>query len=122
MNTMRLNERAASDHRHESADADSDKEVGPFVLNLCPIPSHFSIPQPRLPSLTRFAFFSSLGLEGEREQCWLHMGYFPTRAEAQKWLGVLARVYPQAFVSQAQLTFLGKQYGEAEHEVVRRRE
>jgi hypothetical protein len=87
-------------------------EAGPFVLNLCPVPGPIAIPQPRSPQLVRYAFFCSRGLEGDREQCWLHMGYFPTRAEACKWLDVLRRVYPLAFLSAARSTF------EYEHAVV----
>ena len=49
------------------------------------------------------------------------MGYFSTRGEAMKWREVLARVYPQAFVSQAQVTFTGEQSTVTEHEIVVRR-
>jgi hypothetical protein len=85
---------------------DCEREVGPFVLNLCPVQQHIAIPQPRSAHLTNYAIFLSRGLEGGRERCWLHMGYFSTRAEAQKWLGVLQRVYPEASVTSAALTFV----------------
>jgi hypothetical protein len=84
---------------------DLEGEAGPFVLNLCPVPGPIALPQPRSAELTRYAFFCSRGLEGDREQCWLHMGYFATRVEARKWLEVLRRVYPLAFLSPAQMTF-----------------
>jgi hypothetical protein len=80
-------------------------EVGPFVLNLCPVAEPIAVPQPRSSDLTKFTFFCSRGWEGNVEQCWLHMGYFATRPEAEKWLMVLQRLYPQAFVSQAEVTF-----------------
>ncbi|HEY1282995.1 MAG TPA: hypothetical protein VGE96_00820 [Steroidobacteraceae bacterium] len=83
-----------------------DEEAGPFVLNLCSVPGHLSIPQPRAPGLSRYAFFVSRGTEGNREQCWLHMGYFASRSEAEKWLEILHRVYPLAFVTPAPLTFV----------------
>jgi len=99
---------------------DAEGEVGPFVLNLCSVPGPIAIPQPRSPDLTRFKFFCSRGWEGQREECWLHMGYFPTRADAEKWLELLRRVYPQAFVSEAQVTFVPENH--ATHDMARRRE
>ena len=82
-----------------------DDDVGPFVLNLCPVTEPLAIPQPRASGLNKFTFFCSRGWEGNVEQYWLHMGYFATRTEAEKWLMVLQRLYPQAFVSQTEVTF-----------------
>jgi hypothetical protein len=48
------------------------------------------------------------------------MGYFPTRAEAEKWFIVLRRLYPQAFVTQADVTFAPEHH--AAVDVTRRRE
>lgn len=101
---MRFSTSAVFDLRGETDR--NDDEAGPFVLNLCSVPGHLSIPQPRAPGLSRYAFFVSRGVEGNRDQCWLHMGYFASRAEAQKWLGILQRVYPLAFVTAAPLTFV----------------
>ena len=117
---MRTIQRAAFGEPGQSGDAES--EVGPFVLNLCSVPGPIALPQPRSRDLTRFTFFCSRGSEGERQQCWLHMGYFSTRTEAQKWLGVLHRVYPKAFVSQAQLTVLAEHSAMHEYGAARRRE
>jgi hypothetical protein len=100
---MRLTQTAGLELSERSSDEESD--VGPFVLNLCPIPAPMSLPQPRSPGLVRYAFFCSRGCEGNREQWWLHMGYFTSRAEACKWLGVLRRVYPLAFLTPAAITF-----------------
>jgi hypothetical protein len=97
-------------------------EIGPFVLNLCPLQAFISIPQPRSAHLTRYAFFVSRGLEGSREQYWLHMGYFPTRAEAQKWLEILRRVYPEAFVTSSAVTFVAEHGAVVMHTAARRRE
>ena len=116
---MRFSTSAVFDLRGET-DRDND-EAGPFVLNLCSVPGHLSIPQPRAPGLSRYAFFVSRGLEGNREQCWLHMGYFGSRAEAEKWLEILQRVYPLAFVTPAPLTFV-PQETMAEHSVAIRLE
>jgi hypothetical protein len=96
-------------------------EVGPFVLNLCPLQEFISVPQPRSAHLMRYAFFVSRGLEGAREQYWLHMGYFSTRAEAQKWLATLQRVYPEAFVTSAAMTFVAEHSATLVHETGHRR-
>ena len=79
-----------------------------------------SVPQPRTSGLTKFTFFCSRGWEGNVEQCWLHMGYFAKRAEAEKWLAVLKRLYPQAFVTQADVTFAPEHH--ATLHMARRRE
>jgi hypothetical protein len=97
-----------------------DADVGPFVLNLCPVAEPLAIPQPRASGLNRFMFFCSRGWEGNVEQCWLHMGYFATRAEAEKWLTVLVRLYPHAFVSRAEVTFAPEHH--ATLHMARRRE
>ena len=72
-----------------------------WVINLCSLAAPISIPQPRAPRLTRFSFFLSHYREDGRRQYRLLMGYFSSTAEADKWLGTLKKVYPQAFVSEA---------------------
>jgi hypothetical protein len=99
---------------------DGDEDVGPFVLNLCPVTEPIAIPQPRSPEMTKFTFFCSRGWEGNVEQWWLHMGYFATRAEAEKWLAILQRIYPQAFATQAEVTFAPEHH--ATLHLARRRE
>jgi hypothetical protein len=86
-------------------DDDAD-DVGPFVLNLCAVRSPLAIPQPRARNLVKYAFFVSRGREVDRERFWLHMGYFESRDEAQKWLSVLHPIYPLAFVTPAAVTFV----------------
>lgn len=72
-----------------------------FVINLCSLAAPITIPQPRAPRLTRFSFFLSHYREAGRRQYRLLMGYFPSVAEADKWLVTLKRVYPEAFISEA---------------------
>jgi hypothetical protein len=76
-------------------------QPGEFVINLCAVAVPIAIPQPRAPQLTRFRFFLSHCWEEGRRRYRLHMGYFATAAEAQKWLDVLRRIYPSAYVSTA---------------------
>jgi hypothetical protein len=99
---------------------DVDEDVGPFVLNLCPVTEPIAIPQPRSPEMTKFSFFCSRGWEGNVEQWWLHMGYFATRADAEKWLTILQRIYPHAFVTEAEVTFAPEHH--ATLHLARRRE
>jgi len=76
-------------------------QKGRFVINLCSIAAPIPIPQPRASQLTRYRFFLSHCWEEGRRRYRLHMGHFQTVAEAQKWLDILRRVYPSAFVSEA---------------------
>jgi hypothetical protein len=85
----------ASDNRHPVA------QKARFVINLCSISAPIPIPQPRSSHLMKYRFFVSHCWEEGRRRYRLHMGYFPTVAAAQKWLDILRRVYPSAFVSEA---------------------
>lgn len=72
-----------------------------FVINLCTLAAPITVPQPRASRLTRYTFFLSRAWIGGQRQYQLNMGYFPTSAEAEKWLDTLKRVYPNACVSEA---------------------
>jgi hypothetical protein len=69
---------------------------GSFFLTLSPVAAPIPVPQPTSPGLQRFRFFFTRRREDGRERCWLHFGHFRTVAEAQKWLTVLRRIYPNA--------------------------
>jgi SPOR domain len=71
-----------------------------FILSLCSVAAPTAIQQPRGSQLARFQFFFSHSLEHGRKQYRLQMGYFQTRAEAEKWLAILGKVYPDAFVGE----------------------
>ncbi len=73
-------------------------QAGKFVISLCTVAVPITIPQPRSPELLRYRFFLHTCWE-EGTRCHrLYMGYFDTRADAEKWLGKLRRIYPSAFV------------------------
>jgi len=57
--------------------------------------------QAQIPELKQFSFFVSRRLEEGRERFRLHMGYFPTLAEAQEWLNVVRDIYPGAWAGEA---------------------
>jgi hypothetical protein len=72
-----------------------------YVINLCSLDTPITVPQPRASRLARYSFFISHSWENERRQYRLHMGYFQSKAEADKWLVTLRRIYPTAHVSEA---------------------
>jgi hypothetical protein len=74
---------------------------GSYVIDLCSVAVPITIPQPRSAPLARYRFFLSHSREDGRKRYGLHMGYFTSAQEAEKWLTVLQRIYPQASVSQA---------------------
>ncbi len=88
----------ASGAANHGAEGSAD---GQFVINLCSLPAPITIPQPRASRLSRYSFFLSHCWEDGRRQYWLHMGYFRSPAEADKWLATLKRVYPKAHVAEA---------------------
>jgi len=82
-------------------DQESEQHTRRWVINLCSLAAPMAIPQPQAPRLTRFSFFLNHYREEGRRQYRLLMGYFASSGEADKWLGTLKKVYPQAFVSEA---------------------
>jgi hypothetical protein len=72
-----------------------------YVINLCSLDTPITVPQPRASRLTRYSFFISHSWENGRRHYHLHMGYFGSAEEANKWLTTLKRVYPTAHVGEA---------------------
>jgi hypothetical protein len=89
--------------RHDSGrnPARPAAQDGSFVITLCSMAAPISLPQQRSPQFTRFNFFFSRTREEGARRYQLHMGYFATPAEAQKWHKILLGIYPDAFVSEA---------------------
>jgi hypothetical protein len=77
------------------------------MLTLCHLDSPVSIRQPESPHLKPFTFF--VGRAQQRQggyQLFLHMGYFGTLAEAQKWQQLVRGRYPTAVAQLAPEEFL----------------
>ena len=72
-----------------------------YVINLCSLDTPITVPQPRASRLARYSFFLTHSWDDGRRHYHLHMGYFGSPAEADKWLATLKRVYPGAHVSEA---------------------
>jgi hypothetical protein len=74
--------------------------MGAFMLTLCRLEAPISIRPPQNPQLAQFKFFMSRSphMDGSH-RLHLHMGYFPTLAEAEKWLQVVRPRYPTAIAT-----------------------
>jgi hypothetical protein len=87
---------ASATHTHQPA----DKSLGPFMLTLCKLAAPIAVPQPQAPHLKAFTFFMGRSRQpGGSEQLQLHMGYFATLPDAQRWLKIMRGTYPHAVVS-----------------------
>jgi hypothetical protein len=74
--------------------------TGHFMLTLCRLAAPVSIRPPQSPRLKRFTFFMSRAPKPDGgEQFSLHMGYFATLADAERWLTAVRRSYPDAFAT-----------------------
>ena len=76
--------------------------AGPFMLTLCRLASRASIRLPRSPHLKPFTFFTTRSRSPDgSERLYLHMGYFATLTDAQKWAQLMRAAYPSAIATLA---------------------
>ncbi len=88
--------------------------TGHFMLTLCPLAAPVSIRQPQSPQLKPFTFFMSRARQPDgSERLYLHMGYFETLADAERWVESVRRHYPKAFATIAPAAFLRPANSEA---------
>ena len=81
--------------------------AGPFMLTLCRLDSRASIRLPRSPHLKPFIFFRSRSRRPDgSERLYLHMGYFATLTDAQKWAQLMRAAYPNAIATLVPETLL----------------
>jgi hypothetical protein len=81
--------------------------TGHFMLTLCRLAAPVSIRAPQSPQLKPYTFFMSRAhLPDGSEQLYLHMGYFETLADAERWVQAVSRHYPNAFATIAPVAFL----------------
>jgi hypothetical protein len=74
--------------------------TGNFMLTLCPLAAPVSIRPPQSPRLKPFTFFTSRARQPDgSERFYLHMGYFETLADAERWAESVRRHYPNAFAT-----------------------
>src|ERR1700676_449968 len=88
--------------------------TGRFMLTLCPLAAPVSIRPPQSPQLKPFTFFMSRARQPDgSERLYLHMGYFETLADAERWVESVRRHYPNAFATIAPVAFLRSANSEA---------
>src|SRR5580658_5225077 len=80
---------------------------GHFMLTLCQLAAPVSIRPPQSPQLKLFTFFMSRARQQDgSERLYLHMGYFETLVDAERWVEAVRRHYPNAFATLAPVAFL----------------
>jgi hypothetical protein len=88
--------------------------TGHFMLTLCRLAAPVSIRPPQSPRLKPFKFFMSRARQPDgSERLYLHMGYFETLADAERWVDAVRRHYPNAFATIAPVAFLRPANSEA---------
>jgi hypothetical protein len=88
--------------------------TGHFMLTLCRLAAPVSIRPPQSPQLKPFTFFTSRARQPDGgERLYLHMGYFETLADAERWVEAIRGLYPNAFATIAPAAFLRPPNSEA---------
>jgi hypothetical protein len=78
-----------------------------YMLTLCRLAAPVSIRPPESPHLKPFTFFTSRAPQPDgSERLYLHMGYFDTLRDAEKWVQIVRRRYPHAIATVASGEFL----------------
>ena len=81
--------------------------TGHFMLTLCRLPAPVSIRPPQSPHLKPFTFFTSRERQPDgREQLYLHMGFFHTLTDAERWVQGVRGRYPDAIATIAPAALL----------------
>jgi len=74
--------------------------AGPFMLTLCRLAAPASIRPPQSPQLKPFTFFTSRARQPDgSERLYLHMGYFESLTDAERWLQIARGRYPDAIAT-----------------------
>jgi hypothetical protein len=94
---------SSSVHRDDGTQAGTQR----FMLTLCQLAAAVPIRPPRAPQLKPYTFFMSRTYQPDgSERLNLHMGYFKTMAEAERWAETVRRHYPGAVAGIAPAVFL----------------
>jgi len=76
------------------------------MLTLCRLPAPVSIRPPQSPHLKPFTFFTSSARQPDgSEGLYLHMGYFETLADAERYVDAIRGRYPEAIATIAPTAF-----------------
>lgn len=89
-------------------------DTGHFMLTLCRLAAPVFIRPPQSPQLKSYTFFMSRARQADgSERLYLHMGYFGTLAEAERWGEAVRRHYPNAFATIAPAAFMRRANSDA---------
>ena len=89
-------------------------DTGHFMLTLCRLAAPVFIRPLQAPQLRSYTFFMSRARQADgSERLYLHMGYFATLAEAERWGEAVRRHYPNAFATIAPAAFLRRTNSDA---------
>jgi hypothetical protein len=81
--------------------------TGHFMLTLCRLAAPVSLRPPQSPALKSYTFFTSSARQPDgSEHLYLHMGYFETLADADRWVDAIRDRYPNAIATLAPTTSL----------------
>jgi hypothetical protein len=81
--------------------------TGHFMLTLCRLAAPAPIRPPQAPQLRPFTFFTSHEREPDgSEGLYLHMGYFETLADAERWAAAVHGRFPEAIATVAPAALL----------------
>ncbi len=84
-------------HAAEPQATETSTSMGAFMLTLCRLEAPISIRPAQNAPLAQFKFFMGRSRQADgNPQLYLHMGFFPTLADAEKWAHVMRARYPQA--------------------------
>lgn len=71
--------------------------AGPFMLTLCRLLEPIAIRPPQAPHLKPFTFFTSRARQRDgSDHIYLHMGFFDTLADAERWVRAVRGRHPEA--------------------------
>lgn len=74
--------------------------TGHFMLTLCRLAAPVAIQPPKSPHLKSFTFFTSSARQPDgSEHLYLHMGYFATLSDAERWAQIARLRYPNVIVT-----------------------
>jgi hypothetical protein len=88
--------------------ADRDRgATGPFILTLCRVAGPVAIHPPQSPQMKSFRFFTSCARQPDgSERRYVHMGYFETLEDAQRWVQRVRGRFPNAVATVAPAALL----------------
>ena len=97
---MQLASAESAGSPNPNPEVQAETGTGRFMLTLCSLAAPVSLRPPRAPQLKPFTFFMSRARQQDGgERLYLHMGFFETLVQAERWAESVKRHYPGAFAT-----------------------